>query len=380
MDIKGNSYMANMKELDKAGKARYRMRVVRYALNHDISKSAKEFGTTRKTVRKWVEEYHAQIVHNESKKVKEPSKVKLSNKSRSEQAHPNKLDENTVNKIILLRLYCPQWGAELIKAKLGLTCSTKTINKKLKQHGLIRKPEKKHKKDSDMAWMRTYYKALSKMQFDTKDLIDIPNYWKGVWDKRLPRYEFTARDYITGDTFIGYASHKDSTSMGIFVAYVICCLICAGVDLSKVHFQSDHGSEFENILKKNGVSLFRELCTKHGIEIRFIPVRSPTYNSDVESFHGRIEKEFYDIEPINNQKTLFYKAWQYMIWYNTERPNRNKGRKSPLAILQEHNIHNAEMLTTFPPIFVDNYIKDIELVKKGGYFKWSALRLWKNNT
>jgi len=28
------------------------------------------------------------------------------------------------------------------------------------------------------------------------------------------------------------------------------------------------------------------------------------------------------------------------------------------------------MIASIPPIFVDNYVKDIILIKKGGYLKW----------
>ncbi|MCK9329849.1 MAG: hypothetical protein M0Q94_08250 [Candidatus Cloacimonetes bacterium] len=48
---------------------------------------------------------------------------------------------------------------------------------------------------------------------------------------------------------------------------------------------------------------------------------------------------------------------------------REKNHSSPLTILKEHNINKYNMIANIPPIFVDNYVKDSILIKKGEYLK-----------
>jgi transposase len=373
-DKKANSYMEHKSDLPKEGTERLRLRIVKYAIANNISKAATKYLTTRKTVRKWVNEYkrqesnHVEVAHGKG------VVIKLCNKSRLGQRHPNKLDAETENKIILFRLWNPELGSFRIKEHFNLTCSETIINKKLKQHGLIRQKEPKSRKDKDMSEMRAFYKPLEKIQIDVKYLIDVPSLCKGIWFKMLPKYQITARCYKCGLTFIGYSYFKDSTSIGIFVAILIEFLKLAGVDLSNICLQSDNGGEFRHISKKKGFTLYEEILMNHGIKYEFIPIASPTFNSDVESFHHRIEPELYNYDTFDDEKTLFLKAWLYMCWYNQKRKNRGKEKKSPAEILKDYNFNNIETLTSFPPIFVDKFIKDIELVKSGGYLKYVAPR------
>ena len=346
--------------LKSGGIVDYRHQMVEYAKVHGISACAVEYKTTRKTVRKWVTAY------------KQKGTEGLKNKSRLGQYHPNKMSKKIEKKILDYRKDT-DLGAYFIKDKYNLKYSTKTIHKKLKQNGLVKKPKTKHRNKRDMSEMRNSIKAFEKIQIDIKFLTDIPNLFEQILLHGLPKYQITARDYKTGWSVIGYSTTKDSTSVGIFIMFVLSCLIAAGVDLKSVCFQSDNGSEFRNLSTKGKKSLYEEILTKYGVKYRFIPIRAPTFNSDVESFHGRIEKEFYDIENISCTKNLLLKSWLYMVWYNKSRKNRNKNHMAPAKILEKCNGLNVDKLVTIKPIFVDDYMKDHLEIKKGGYFKWSSL-------
>jgi hypothetical protein len=238
---------------------------------------------------------------------------------------------------------------------------------------LVTKAKTKYQKKKDMSELRKSIAAFEKIQIDIKYLTDIPNFFKQMVLHGLPKYQLTARDYKTGFTIIGYASTKDSTSVGIFLTYVLSVLLAAGVDFKQISFQSDNGTEFRSSSSKGRQTLYEEILTNLQIKYKFIPVRSPTFNSDVESLHGRIEKEFYDIEKITCLKNLLLKSWFYMIWYNKLRKNRNKDNLPPAVILEKYNIKNIDYLVSTKPIFVDDYMKDIEKIKKGGYLKWLPL-------
>jgi hypothetical protein len=346
----------------------YRYNMILFAKKHGIRAAAREFRTDRKTVKKWVKEYQKNYDMNS-----------LKNKSRLGQYHPNKLSDDEEKKIIDLRGNS-KIGAYFIKDKLMLNCSLKTIHKKLKQHGKVGKPKKKSQKKRDMSEIRKNTPVMRKLQIDVKYLCDIPNLYADIWAINIPKYQITVRDYKCGWTMIGFSYHKDSTSIGIFVAYVIYCLIKAGIDISNIYFQSDNGSEFRNINKKHGLSLYEEILNLYGIKYWFIPPARPTFNSDVESFHNTIERELYDTDKMGDEDTLLMKAWSYMIWYNCYRKNRNKEHKAPLTILKEYYLQVGEKekniklnkLMSFPPIIVDRYIKDIEVIKKVGELRWLA--------
>ena len=195
----------------------------------------------------------------------------------------------------------------------------------------------------------------------------------------IPKYQITVRDYKSGFSMVGYSFTKDSTSIGIFVAYVVYCLQKCGTDTTTLHFQSDNGSEFRILGKKHGLSLYEEILINFNIKYKFIPVARPTFNSDVESFHGTIERELYDLEKFGCLDIFMSKVWFYMVWYNCYRKNRNKGHKSPLTIINDYftEINQPEKskkmnkLLTSPPILVDKYIDILELVKGGGEVRWS---------
>ena len=76
--------------MDIPGKLNYRWNMVKCAQHDGISKTAKVYNTTRKTVRKWIKRYQ------------EGGVKALENKSRCEQYFPNKMPKTIENRIIKL--------------------------------------------------------------------------------------------------------------------------------------------------------------------------------------------------------------------------------------------------------------------------------------
>jgi hypothetical protein len=234
-----NSYMSNKKNYTVAGQVEvYRYRMVKCAIRNGISHAAREYKTNRPTVRKWVNKYNEALP---TAKSYEDELNALRNKSRLGQYHPNKLSIDDELKIIKMRGNT-RIGAYMIKDALGLTCSEKTIHKKLKQHGKIKKSVTRTQRKRDMSEMRKAVLPLTKFQIDVKYLNDIPNIYEDVIFGCIPKYQITVRDYKSGLTFIGYSYKNKSKNIAVFVHYVVWWLLMAGVDISKIHFQSDNGS------------------------------------------------------------------------------------------------------------------------------------------
>jgi transposase len=74
-----NKYKENLKMMDFSGKLNYRWNMIIYAKQEGISKAAKVYNTTRKTVRKWIKRYEEGGIEN------------LKNKSGIEQDFPTKM-------------------------------------------------------------------------------------------------------------------------------------------------------------------------------------------------------------------------------------------------------------------------------------------------
>ena len=358
-----NRYRDNIKIMKGNSKLIYRMQMVQYAMKHSISEAAKVYNTTRKTVRKWVKRY------------KEGGKDSLKNKSRIGQYYPNKMPKKIEDKIIETRRKYPFWGSRRIKEYLMIEYSHVTINKKLKQAGLIKKKEKLYKRTKESKQffikMRESYMPFQKIQIDIKYLTDIPEIKKDIMNYNLPKYQITARDYKTGFQHISFCYEKSSTSTGIYIDYLCQQLENAGIDVSKITFQTDNGSEFVNNFNKNKLSLFEEIITKkYKAKLKRIPPASPRHNSDVETVHNLIEDEFYKVENFNSKEDMLIKTYAYLIYFNNFRKNRNRNNKTPREIFKEDMKKYWCNTINFKPIIVDYFIKNISYIKQHGYFSY----------
>jgi predicted nucleotidyltransferase len=86
----------------------------------------------------------------------------------------------------------------------------------------------------------------------------------------------------------------------------------------------------------------------YGADINRIPIGQWSWNSDVETVHAIIEREFFDIEVFNSKEHFFRKINNYLFFFNTMRKNSNKKDKTPLDILIEKN-KTPELVHWFAP-------------------------------
>jgi len=355
-----NEYRRNIKMMDIPGKLNYRWNMVKFAEHKGISQTAAIYNTTCKTVRKWLKRYQ------------EGGVKALENKSRCEQYFPNKMPKTIETRIIKLRKKYPFWGARRIKDHLQLDYSQVVINKKLKQAGLIKKKKRRYKQRKEraeyMKKIRNSYKPFQKIQVDIKYLTDIPEIIGDLRYYKLPIYQITARDYKTGYQHIGFSYEKTSTATGIYIDYLCQKLENAGIDVSKITFQTDNGTEFVSNSKYK-LSLFEEIVTeKYKARHKRIPPASPKYNSDVETVHNLIEDEFYKVESFKSKQDMVLKTFAYLIYFNNFRKNRNRENQTPKDILKNENKKTCQRKLNFSPIIIDEFMKDIMNIKMNGYF------------
>jgi transposase len=324
-----------------------RLKIVERATKIGISQTAMEFKTTRLTVRKWVTRY------------KEKGLCGLEEHSRAPKHIPHKTPKRIEKRVIELRQTHPAWGPERLKMHYDISVSTKAIGRIIRQAGLVKKKKRKWREQRDLRELKKSLNPCELIQVDTKDLVDIEKYWPQMRSLKLPRYEFTARDVRTGGEWHAYGMTKDSTNSAIFAIYLLTQLQHYGVDINDISIQTDNGSEFiGNVSKKKGVSGFVRVLQELKVEHARIPPRSPTWQSDVESFHKLVEDEFYDLEDYRNLDEFIAKAYAYELYFNFKRKNRYRGSKTPIEILKECGSSTSAQVFNLPPIILDDFIDD----------------------
>jgi len=341
---------------DSKSRTSFRYSLVVYALTYGISACARQYNTTRRTVQHWVRSYDAQI-----------GVESLKNKSRVGQNHPQKIPEETRQRIIAFRQKTKnQLGARPIINLLGLKCSAKTVNKILKQNGMIKPRPTKWKKRWDMSKIRAQYKPFQKIQIDVKFMNDVPECYPAYCKGDIPKFMISARDYKSGWLFLAFSNKLDPIATGIYAQYLIHNLESAGVDLSEVSFQTDNGTEFVDRLRYHR-TFFQDILSGQ-VEHIIIPPASPRYNSDVESFHGRVENELLKLEDFDSFPDFMSKAFLYNIYFNMFRKNRNRNNQTPADIICQDNKELKPTNFILPPILCDNFRKDYLSINDPVYF------------
>ena len=111
--------------------------------------------------------------------------------------------------------------------------------------------------------------------------------------------------------------------------------MACGFDLSKTTRQSDNGPEFVGSRQSSGKSAFIRLTESiPGQRHHAIPPGAHRFQSDVETFHGLEETEFFEVESFASREDFLAKAAAYMVYFNAVRKNSGKEMKTPLALIR----------------------------------------------
>ena len=313
--------------------------VKRYKETENISLVAKEFCTTRQTVRKWIKRFSGAIgsLKNCSKAPKNPYR---------------RMDQRTEELLVQFRKEHPSLGYDYIHHYL-LEKECKEIPSKSsvyaiwRKQGLLPRRYKKHEKNKDLREVKSRYRPFEKMQIDVKELRDIPNILDqslalGLQKKKelpnrygLPMYQYTARDVKSGALFVSLAYMHNRHTAAIFADRVLTHLANHGI--SPRIIQTDNGTEFVNTSDAtDDTPLFIQVVTRDNkTEHRRIPPGAKTWQSDVETSHWIIEREFYDVVNVRSDQNFIAKLRAYQWGFNVMRKNSYKGNRTPYEIIKE---------------------------------------------
>ena len=311
--------------------------VKRFKETQNVSLVAREFKTTRQTVRKWVKRFSGAI-------------GSLVNLSRAPLNPFRQIQARTEELLIAFRQKYPSLGYDYIHHYL-LEHGCKEIPSKStvydiwRKHSLLPKHYKKYEKKKDLRAIKAKYKPFKKIQIDVKELRDNPNYLDqslALGIKRakelpnkygLPMYQYTARDVKSGALFVALSYMHNRHTAAIFADRVLSHLHRHGIVPESI--QTDNGTEFVNTRDAADESpLFIQVVTRNNQTRHLrIPPGAKTWQSDVETSHRIIEREFYDVVRANSDQNMVMKLRAYQWGFNVMRKNSYKGYKTPWEII-----------------------------------------------
>jgi len=324
----------------------FRLKMVQYAKENGNKPAARAFGTSAQTVRKWRSRYE------------KGGYSALNDLSRAPKNPYRKIQPSMREKVIKLKRRLPSFGAERIKRDFSLTLSVKAIRKIWREEKLVKKKRKKSKTKNDLRAIKAQWRLFEQTDMDTKHLYDIPEYWTQMRLLSLPRYQYTARDVVSGIMFLGYADECCLPYATLFAEILTGHLKLCGVNLSDCRVQTDNGSEFIGSWNAKSDSSFTHTVHKTGgLAHCTIPPGAHTYQADVETAHRLIEDEFYEVEKFTSREDFLLKVAAYQLWFNVARKNSYKRNKTPWEIIHERDPTIKPQIATITPVFLDDLWK-----------------------
>jgi transposase len=333
--------------------AYFRLTLVQYAQKNGNKPTAQTFSTTVKTVKKWRRRYELLGYKG------------LAEKSRAPIHHPHAVPKTVREEIIRRKRACPHFGAIRIKHIFSITVSEKTIRKIWRENNLIRRKRKKHKTKQDLRAVKASWRLFQQIDVDIKHLYDIPEYWTQMRTYSLPKYQYTARDVVSGLMFTGFADECSLQYTDLFADIVLTHLKASKANLDQSSIQTDNGSEFIGSWNARNDSAFTDTVqSSHHLIHSTIPPSAHTWQADVETVHRLIEDEFYEVESFSSKNHFFSKASTYQLWFNIARKNSYKNHKTPWNIIHERDPTVLPYITLLPALNLNALYKQ---KLKGGY-------------
>ncbi len=362
-------YYSVMRKSKDKKQLRYQM--VISVEKHGIKKTVEYFKTTRNTVRKW---YRRWIKYGYKG---------LEELSRRPHTSPMATPSEERKKLVKLKKKYKRIGADTIKVIEDIPISAKTMRKIWREEGISsRKRRKKHVTKQNLREVKREWALFQQIDEDTKDLVDIPEYWPQMMKKGLPKFQYSARDVTSGMTYLGFADERALIYATLFAEYLNYHLQGGGADLSRTIRQTDNGSEYIGSWQSKEPSSYTKAVESvpGQVHISIFP-GAYRFQADVETVHNLVEMEFYEVEDFKHRPDFLNKAYSYQLFFNLMRPNSYKENKTPWQIAKEKNPDLSIEVAKIPPVFLDDLLdkvgemgldKRLELLAQGGYDVYSV--------
>ena len=314
------AYFSVVRGKDPQLKYETRYHMVMQASESGIRPTARYYGVSRNTVRKWLRRYRQNHVSG------------LTEQSRAPHRIPHKTSPKVAERVVKLKRRLRRYGSKRLVRDYSPGCGHSAFERICREKHLTRSRKRRRVRRNDLRALKARYRYGRRTCNDTKHLDDIPEYWAQAIRRRLPLFQYSHRDVRTGAMFLGFANELSGTHAAVFTRALTAWYRQHGVRLRGAVWLHDGGSEYIGSVKAKHPSAFQLALAE--TRIRGLQIPKTTYNAEVETIHNTIEFEFFEVERFLDRADFFAKASGYQLWYNCERRNCNRHNQSPLEILR----------------------------------------------
>ncbi len=338
-------------------KKQWRYQMVQNALAKGIKPAARFFHTHPIVVRKWVRRFNAE------------GYTGLADRSHRPLYSPRETSKKIKTQVIALKHKYKRLGAEQVRILENLTLAPKTIRKIWKEAKIpSRKRPKKHITKNNLRAVKKLFQLFEFSMEDTKDLMDIPEYYFQARLRDLPKVQYTFREVSCGILFLGFANERSLTHAQLFAVYINHFLKKFNALPKESLRQTDNGSEYIGSWNAKEPSAYtRTIELLRGQRHQTIYPGAHRMQSDVETIHNLMEAEFYEIENFKNRSDFMAKATAYQLFFNLHRPNSYKEHKTPWLLAKQKKPNLDQHLLMIPPVDLDRLFRwKTSLTQEGG--------------
>lgn len=292
----------------------------------------------------------------------------LADRSHRPHHSPRQTPEHIKQYLISLKSKYKRLGAEQVRVLEDLPQSPKTMRKIWRDAGIpSRKRPKKHVTKNNLRAVKKLFQLFEQSMEDTKDLMDIPEYYLQAKTRNLPKVQYTFREVSCGILFLGFANNVSLTHAQLFAVYINHFLRKFNALPEESMRQTDNGSEYIGSWNAKEPSAYtRSIESLPGQWHNTIFPGAHRMQSDVETIHNLMEMEFYEIEQFKSREDFMNKATTYQLFFNLHRPNSYKEHKSPLQLVQEKKPGLDQRLLMIPPVDLDKLLSWKTSLIQGG--------------
>jgi transposase InsO family protein len=329
--------LSSLQRYSESEVAQKKMEIINFYDEFGEKATVQAFGADRRVISRW----NRRLKSNGGKLA---SLIPYSTKPK--QTRTVCYDPKIVDFIKDIRVEHPRLGKEKIKPDLDEYCLVKglktvsesTVGNIIKRHKLFHQKAGRVYHDPNSAWAqdRVNRKARLRARHSPK-----PENFGYILSDTVVRLDMGLRNYYISaiDAKLKFAltlNYKRLTSRNMKDFYHRFKSVYPGT----IHtWQTDNGSE--------NLGEFDEVLTADQIPHYFSYPHCPKIQTYIERYNRTIQEEFIDNNlGIIDDRVLFnQKLSEYLIWYNTKRPHKSLGLKSPLQYLIEKGGMSQKSLT-----------------------------------
>jgi transposase InsO family protein len=317
----------NICQYDTTKVAQYRLEIIKFFEEFGLEPTKRAFKVSKSTIYRW-------------RKILKDNKGKLSSlipqSTRPKRTRKMITDPRIINFIKTQREEHPKLGKEKLKPILDEYCekigipsvSASTIGKILKRNNYFFQKSGRIYHNPSSGWAKRKNNKRLRVRYS-------PEYKESghfemdsvtIFVDGMRRYILSAIDTYSKFSFSACYASLSSRNAKDFVQKL------GEVYPGKIKsIQTDNGSEFlgecDEYLKKKSIIHY------------FTYPKCPRINGIVERYQRTLQEEFvsHSLDIIHDIKYFNIKMAEYLIWYNTKRPHKSLGLKSPINYLIEKN-------------------------------------------